>query len=174
MNLHDLVIQGIGVIGIIFYIVSFQFKSNRGLFTCQTFSYIFYSLHFLLLGAASGGANYLLSIARCAFLASKSEKLHSRAMCAILCIGTCIITAVTWEGWISLLPWGATIAITIGGYTFNPQKIRIAGMVFNSPLWIIYDIIVGSWAGLLDEITTEASIIISIYRYGWKNLDRTE
>ncbi|MBO5568468.1 MAG: YgjV family protein, partial [Clostridia bacterium] len=44
----------------------------------------------------------------------------------------------------------------------------------NSPLWIVYDVIVGSWAGILDEVVTELSIIISIIRYGWKNLDRTE
>jgi hypothetical protein len=47
-------------------------------------------------------------------------------------------------------------------------------MFINSPLWIIYDIIVGSWAGILDEVVSEASMIISIYRYGWKNLDSVE
>ena len=44
-------------------------------------------------------------------------------------------------------------------------------MFINSPLWIIYDILVGSWAGILDEIVTEFSMIVSILRYGWKNLD---
>ena len=47
-------------------------------------------------------------------------------------------------------------------------------MFINSPLWIIYDILVGSWAGILDEVVTEASMIISIIRYGWKALDRVE
>ena len=68
----------------------------------------------------------------------------------------------------------ANIAATIGGYTYNAQKIRIAGMFINSPLWILYDILVGSWAGIVDEIVTEASMILSIYRYGWKNLDTTQ
>ncbi len=44
-------------------------------------------------------------------------------------------------------------------------------MFINSPLWIVYDIIVGSRAGILDEIITECSVIVSILRYGWKNLD---
>ncbi|MBR4138910.1 MAG: YgjV family protein, partial [Lachnospiraceae bacterium] len=48
------------------------------------------------------------------------------------------------------------------------------GIFINSPLWIIYDIIVGSWAGILDEVVTETSMLISIYRYGWKNLNTTE
>ena len=47
-------------------------------------------------------------------------------------------------------------------------------MFINSPLWIIYDILVGSWAGILDELVSEASMLLSIWRYGWKNLDKVE
>ena len=65
----------------------------------------------------------------------------------------------------------ANIAATVGGYTYNPRKIRLVGMLVNSPLWIIYDGIIGSWAGILDEIVTEVSMIVSIFRYGWENLD---
>lgn len=43
-------------------------------------------------------------------------------------------------------------------------------MLINSPLWIIHNIIVGSWAGVIDEMVSEISIAISIIRYGWKNL----
>ena len=55
----------------------------------------------------------------------------------------------------------------IGGYTYNARKIRMVGILINSPLWIVYDIVVGSWAGILDEIVSEVSMI----RYGWKNMD---
>jgi len=95
-------------------------------------------------------------------------------MCVILCILQVMAMLFTWDGWISVLPVAANIASTIGGYTRNPKKIRVAGMFINSPLWIIYDIIVGSWAGILDEIVSEASMVISILRYGWKNLDHVE
>lgn len=43
-------------------------------------------------------------------------------------------------------------------------------MLINSPLWIIYNIIVGTWVGIIDEVVSEISIGISIARYGWKNL----
>ena len=78
------------------------------------------------------------------------------------------------SGWWLLLPVIANIAATIGGYTYNARKIRIVGMLINSPLWIVYDIAVGSWAGILDEIVSEASMLISILRYGWKNMDAPE
>lgn len=59
----------------------------------------------------------------------------------------------------------ANIAATIGGYTYNVRKIRIVGMLINSPLWIVYDIAVGSRAGILDEIVSEVSMAISIFHY---------
>lgn len=66
-----------------------------------------------------------------------------------------------------MLPVTANIAAMIGGYTYNARKIRMVGILINSPLWIVYDIVVGSWAGILDEIVSEVSMI----RYGWKNMD---
>lgn len=85
-----------------------------------------------------------------------------------------IALILTWDSWWSILPVAANIAATIGGYTYNARKIRIVGICINSPLWIIYNVLVGSWAGILDEIVSEASMILSIIRYGWKNLDQVE
>lgn len=47
-------------------------------------------------------------------------------------------------------------------------------MFINSPLWIIYNFMSGSLAGILDEIVTEISLVISVFRFGWKSLDRVE
>lgn len=93
-------------------------------------------------------------------------------MCYIICGLQIVAMVVTWSGWISVLPVAANIAATIGGYTHDGRKIRTTGMCINSPLWIIYDIIVGSWAGILDEVVSEISMIISIVRYGWNNLEK--
>ena len=91
-------------------------------------------------------------------------------MCIIICILQIMTLVITWSGWLSVLPVAANIAATVGGYTHNARKIRIAGMFINSPLWILYDIMVGSWAGILDELVSEASMLLSIVRYGWKAL----
>ena len=92
-------------------------------------------------------------------------------MCGILCALQAVTLVLTWEAWWSVLPVVANVAATIGGYTCNGRTIRVVGMFVNSPLWIVYKVIVGSWAGIIDEIITEVSMILSICRYGWKNLD---
>lgn len=76
-------------------------------------------------------------------------------------------------GW-SVLPVAANIAATIGGYTYSAKTIRMVGLRVNSPLWVIYDVAVGSWAGILDEAASSVSVLVSIARYGWKNLDTPE
>ena len=95
-------------------------------------------------------------------------------MCLIICLLQLVTLLFTWDNWWSVLPVAANIAATIGGYTFNARKIRAVGIFINSPMWIVYNALVGSWAGILDEIVSEASMIISVLRYGWKNLDTVE
>ena len=166
-----LLIQGIGFLGTILFFLSYQCRSNRNLFRVQFLSYLCYTAHLLALGAVTGGISYILNTVRSFCLGSRHSFLKGKAVCALICLLQLVALALTWDGWWSVLPVAANIAATVGGYTFNPRKIRIAGMFINSPLWIVYNIIVGSWAGILDEIVTEASMILSIYRYGWKNLD---
>lgn len=174
MSIKFLLIQAIGILGTILFFLSFQCKSNKNLFRVQFLSYLFYTTHLLLLGATTGGISYILNTVRSFCLGSKNDFLKGKTMCSILCILQLMTLVLTWDRWWSILPVAANIASTIGGYSYNARKIRIAGMFINSPLWIIYDVLVGSWAGILDEVASEASMIISIVRYGWKNLDKIE
>jgi len=174
MGVNYYLIQGIGLVGTVLYFLSYQCRSNRSLFRVQFLSYVFYTVHLVLLGAITGGVSYIINTIRSFCLGSKSAFLKSRTMCFILCALQLAALGLTWSGPVSLLPVVANIASTLGGYTHNPKKVRLAGMLINSPLWIVYDIIVGSWAGILDEAVSEMSMVISILRYGWKNLDHTE
>ena len=140
----------------------------------QFASYLCYTVHLLLLGAVTGGVSYLINTFRSLCLGSSWKFARSRWMCAVICLAQVIAMTLTWSGWISLLPVAANIAATLAGYTRDGQKIRLAGMFINSPLWILYDILVGSWAGVLDEAVTEGSILLSIFRYGWKALGEAE
>ena len=174
MSPKDLFIQGIGILGTVLFFLSYQCRQNKNLFRVQFVSYLCYTTHLLLLGAITGGISYILNTVRSFCLGSKHSFLKGYRMCAIICALQLVTLCFTWAGWWSILPVAANIAATIGGYTYNGQKIRAVGIFINSPLWILYDIIVGSWAGILDEVVSEASMILSICRYGWKNLDSAD
>ena len=172
--MNFILIQAVGILGTILFFLSYQCKRNKNLFRIQFVSYLCYTVHLLMLGANTGGISYILNTVRSFCLGSKNDFLKGKMMCLIICILQVLTLLFTWDGWWSILPVFANIAATIGGYTYNARKIRVVGIFVNSPLWIVYDIVVGSWAGIIDEIFSEASMIISIYRYGWKNLDSTE
>lgn len=174
MPLKFIIIQAVGFLGTILFFLSYQFKNNKMLFRIQFVSYFCYTVHLLMLGAITGGISYILNTVRSFCLGSKNSFLKGKIMCSVLCILQVATLIFTFDGWGSLLPVFANIAATIGGYTYSARKIRIVGMCINSPLWIIYDVVVGSWAGIIDEIVSEVSMIISIIRYGWKSMDSSE
>ncbi len=169
-----IIVQAIGILGTVVFFLSYQCKKNRNLFRVQFVSYLCYTTHLLLLGAVTGGISYVLNMVRSFCLGSKYAFLKGTWMCAALCVLQIATLVFTWDGWWSVLPVAANIAATVGGYTHNARTIRLAGIFVNSPLWIVYDIAVGSWAGILDEVVSEASMLLSIWRYGWKDLDTTE
>ena len=171
MAVRNLLIQAMGFSGTILFCLSYQCRSNKRLFRVQLVSYLLYTTHLLLLGTVTGGVSYLINSIRSFCLGSRKEILKGKGMCAVICLLQLAALALTWDGWRSVLPIAANIAATIGGYTRNARKIRLVGMAVNSPMWIVYDALVGSWAGVADELISEVSMGISIARFGWKNLD---
>lgn len=165
MSGKALLIQAIGFLGTGLFFLSYQFKDSKTLFRVQFFSYLCYTVHLIALGAVTGGVSYLINLLRSFCLGSDRPFLRSRRMCAMLCAAQLCTLLFTWAGPLSLLPVAANIASTLGGYTHDPKKIRLAGMLVNSPLWILYDLAVGSWAGILDEAVSELSMIISLFRF---------
>lgn len=174
MQVRFLLIQAVGLLGTCLFFLSYQCRSNKKLFRIQFISYLCYTAHLLMLGALTGGISYILNTVRSFCLGSRNAFLKGRRMCALICALQLLTLLFTWDGWWSVLPVAANIASTLGGYTHNARTIRAAGIFINSPLWIVYNIVVGSWAGVLDEIISEASMILSVCRYGWKDLDRVE
>ena len=79
-------------------------------------------------------------------------------------------TIWTWDGWISLLPFASVGVTTVGYWTDNAQKIRLSQLM-GSPCTLLYDVLIHSWGGVLSESITLVSIIVSILRFGWKNLN---
>ena len=62
------------------------------------------------------------------------------------------------------------VSANIGYWDNNAQKIRLVNLAVASPCWLVYDILVGSWGGVANEVITTVSALVSIGRYGWKAL----
>lgn len=167
-------IQLIGFAGAAFAIMSFQCKKNRNLFLLQLLCNLCYFVQFMLLGALTGCYSQIVGITRNVFLIRKWEWMRWKIWAILICLMQVLITIFTWKNMLSLLPLIANIALTIGGWTNNPRKVRIANMFFNSPCWLIYDICFFSLAGIVTEVFCQVSTLISIKRYGWEALNEQQ
>ena len=152
--------------------LSFQLKSNRALFLSQSLGSVMFGLQFLLLGSLSGCFSLLLVIVRNMLLVRYEQCAWVRwkgwiAVFSAFCIAILIFT---WNGPISILPYLAVQVGTIMYWTNNARMIRLSNLICASPCWLIFDIIVGSIGGILNETILIVSILVSIYRYGWKGL----
>lgn len=170
--MNDIIIQAIGFVGVLWYVISYQAKSNKALFIWQMIGSATFILQMYLLGGISGCFGLVLIVIR-NLLLSQEEKwtwVRNPLIAVVIIAASGVSTALTWNGWISILPWIAVAASTICYWTFNARNIRLSNLMIASPAWIIYDICVWTIAGILSESFTIISILVSIYRYGWKSL----
>ena len=173
--MYYIIAQAIGFIGAGLLIFSYQFKSSRKLFFMQMCSNAIYVLHFFMLAAYSGSINIAISLLRnFVLINSKSQWARNKVWLWIFVFLHIVVTVFTWQDMFSLLPTIGMLAITIASWTRNGKKIRIANLCINSPAWLIYDIYTVSYSGILCEIFTLSSVLISFYRYGTKALDKVD
>ena len=168
-SFYDILVQAIGFLGLLFFFISFQVKTNKRFFVMQTLG----CLQFALLGAFSGALSLLVNITRNAMLTKYNESalVRWKGWIAVFSALSLAAALLTWSGPSRLLPVATTVAGTIGYWTNNARNIRIANLAVNSRWMLLYDVLVKSWGGALNEAVTLVSIIISIIRFGWKALD---
>ena len=173
--MSETLIQIIGFIAMAFFIISYQIRSNRALFLCQLLGCCLFCLQFCIMGAYTGALGLLVNIARNVLLLKADDWPWVRRGTTLLGIILLLLvmTVYTWAGWISLLPFISVAVTCVGYWTDNAQKIRLSQLI-GSPCTLLYDLMIGSWGGVLSETITLLSIIISIFRFGWSNLDKKE
>jgi len=176
VKMSGMFIQAIGFAGVLLFLISYQIKSNKVLYFTQGIGCAMFCAQFFLLGAYSGCLSLVVIILRNTMLMKYDEWkiIRSRIWVPVFIAVSIVIMIYTWNGWISILPLLAMASGTIGYWTNNAKYIRLSCVVCCSPSWILYDILIGSWGGVLNESITILSILISIYRFGWKNLGEAD
>ena len=176
MTTITIIANGFGVLSTLCFILSFQVKSNKGLYIIQSVANVFYGIQFYLLGAVGGLFNMGMQIVRNLLLCKKEEWtwLQHPAMAPLLCLPSLIYMIATWTGPMDLLPFLAMTVGTFGYWTNSAKKLRIAELACVSPVWMSYDLIEGAYGGVLNELVILAAIVFSIIRFGWKGLDEID
>ena len=170
--MNSIFIQLVGFGGLFCFLLSYQLKTNRSLYAAQCAGNGLFTIQFLLLGGYTACINLMLGIIRNLMMTQygKCAWVRWKGWVVIFIAAFAAAMAITWDGWPSVLPFLALTACTIAFWTDNALNIRKANLFVACPSWIVYDILYHSWAGILNESITILSILISVWRFGWKNL----
>jgi len=170
--MESILAQAVGFLAAALFILSYQVKSNRRLFLFQVAGSALFCLQFFLLGAASGCLSLAVNILRGMLLTKYNDWawVRRKGLAFALCGVYGLILLLTWAGPISLLAFTASSVSTLGYWRNNARTIRLSNLLCASPCWLVYDVLIRSWGGVLNEAITIASILVSLVRFGWAAL----
>lgn len=154
---------GIGAMISLFLI--YQQKSRKRIILAKLCADICWSIHYLCLGGIAGMIPNVIGIFReLIFINRKSKKWASLFIWPILFI---IINFAlgfrTFHSWYNILPITASCFVTVSLWIDNPKLTKIISIPVSTA-FLIYDIFIGSYIGIINESVAIISIIIYFFK----------
>lgn len=156
----------VSILSIFFYVASVQFKEKRQILIVQLLASLCYLIVYVIKGAWSGvSIEVLEGLKNTVFI--KIEKKYKNIPQIVLFIFLfllCLVSAIFYDGVLSLLPLLINILLFTSTYQRNPKYIRYV-MLICGILWACYNMYVGAYIILIGNILEVFSALISIFRF---------
>lgn len=170
-NAWEIVAQAAGILGIVAAVLAFQCKRHRNLMIFRTANELLFAVQYALLGAYTGMAMNLIGCVRNMTFAGMVERKKNTMWARYLFSAVVLLfIAFTWEGPKSLL---SGIAKTVTTFAYGSKRTSLvrALTLCTSTAWLIYNVLVDSWAGVACEVFTLVSIVVGILRLDRRKTD---
>lgn len=169
MTLAQIAAQVFGAIGILVFIILYQFNDMKNVLKAKMSMDVLWAAHYLLLGAYSAFATNLICLGReLVFFNDDKKPFKSKAWLWIFIAFNIVSAILTWKGFYSIFPAVASSLATVSFHQKNITVARIIGIT-NNILMFTYDIFVGSYMGLVGETLAFISVILAIFRNARKS-----
>ncbi len=181
--MYDIIAQAIGIIAMVFVIISFQGKDAKKVIACQMIGCILFIVNFFMLQMYVGAMmNIIATFRAIVYINKKTFRADSPVWPAVIvaaCLGAYVLVFTVFgkpftlgNAVLELLPViGNTIA-TLAFHTGSAKWIRRLG-VFVSTCWIIYNSVNFALGGILCEVFSLVSIFIGFLRHDRKKVTET-
>lgn len=179
--MYDIIAQAIGIIAMVFVIISFQGKDAKKVITCQMIGCILFIVNFFMLGAIIGALMNIIATFRAIVYINK-KTFHTEspvwpAVISAMCLGAYVLTFTvfdmpfTWQNAVlQLLPVVANTIATIAFHTGSAKWIRRLGVIVSC-CWIIYNSVNFALGGILCEVFSLGSIFVGFLRHDRKKAE---
>lgn len=165
-----IVAQAFGILGLIFNVLSFQAKRNKMLFVCQALGGISFAINFILIGDIASCLFNLMNLVRGVIFIRSKKRIWEIALVEAFYVA-CVSFSISqiWGSWfdisLSMLTFTSLVALSFVMWKGNPRYIRYTQLCISSPAWIVNNIFHFTLGGILCEIFSVCSVVISLIRF---------
>lgn len=176
--MYEFAAQAVGIVAMMFNILSFQRKTARGIIFFQMVGGLLFSVNFFMLGAHIGGILNAISVVR-GLLFLKKDRFHTDHILwlygfTVLYLISYALTftvfgkePTAWNFLIECLPVIGMVATSISFRYEEAAILRRYGLV-SSVSWLIYNSVALAVGAILCEVFSLCSNLVAMYRYDWK------
>jgi hypothetical protein len=155
----------LGFIALFLFIWSYQLRETRPLLLVQTAATALLCLQYFLIGAYSGFALNIVCIVRNILYYHRDKKwLSGWVPPVLLATAMAGVSLFSWEGYHSLLIILGLMINTVCMGVLNAQNLR-KSVLLTCFLIFLYNLIAGSYSGMLSESISWISALIGVIRY---------
>lgn len=160
----QLVAQLLGFLGTVIIVIGMQQKKYKHIVISKIGNEFLSSIHYLLLGGYTGMLANLASCLTngCYYFRIKKGKSTLPFQIIFGCMFVAI-GVLSWHGPISIFVVLAKLISSVALGIKNPKAIRILNLISN-PCWLVYNIYVGSIAGMITDSLVTMSVLIAVIR----------
>lgn len=143
----------------------YQQKSRKGILAAKLSADVFWVAHYLCLGGYGGMIPNLIGIFReIIFLMRKEKRWASSLLWPIFFV--CLnwtLGIFTFSSPINILPIAASTFVTVALWIDNPSLTKLISLPVSAT-FLIYDVFIGSYIGVINEAVSILSIILFFIR----------
>lgn len=145
----------------------YQTNTRKAILLLSMTASLLWTAHFFLLGAITGSAMNLLGATRAySFLKVEPTRRNRWVMWSFAGL-LVVATALTWQGPLSLLPLAGSLFGVVGDWQKRPKMIRRLNFG-SSPPWLVYNVVSGSYPGVVVEVLRMTSNLVGQYRFDFR------
>ncbi len=157
----------IGIAAVAMFVLSYQFKTRKGIIFFNAGSRVLYVLQYILLGAFEGAVLDTVALLVSVLARKKDDGWFSHHPKVTVIGANLFVVAMGllfYKNIFSLLPIAGVLFET-GALWLNKEKeIRFVSF-FGAPFWLAYNLVFAAYGSAIGNVMTMASIGIAIVRY---------
>jgi len=159
-------IQLVAILAFSGYALAFYLPTRKRILGWQFIFLLVWAGHFLFLGAWTGAVMIAANAAKSLFFYFKREDNWIGRPVVLYAWLLFFIVLAWWsqEGWWSLLPMLAVGFVAVANWQMDVQKMRWIVLPANI-FWFVYNLLVGSYGGMVAETIMFIMVIGSIIRH---------